>query len=144
MFLNISNSVFYLTESALRFENSANATIDNDTRIADGAALDLVIPQANLPPQFTRDCRKLDGNGNPPANCYDVLNTPNTFIPAGDTVSVWAYRMPPYEDGFNMVRDALVFRWQCQPYKSEADGGLNCCRPEYADWEPALQICPSP
>ena len=131
---------FYLTGTATRIANGVNGGVLNSL-----ADIDANIQAENLPPQLIRDCRNLDDSGNPPANCYDVLNTPNTFIPAGDDViSVWAYRQPPYEAGFNMVRDALVFRWQCQPYKSEAEGGIDCCRPEYANWEPALDICPRP
>ena len=141
---NIPNSIFYLTGSALRFANTANATRDNTTR-KNGAQLDAILNRANLPPQLIRDCRNLDGAGNPPADCYDVLNTPNSFIPNGDdNISLWAYRMPPYAAGFDMVQDALVLRWQCQPYKPAANGGLECCRPSYANWEPALDICPAP
>ncbi len=98
-----------------------------------------------MPPQTFRDCRN---NANPYGGCYDVLNTPNAFMPDFQQNNIntiiateenkpyimWAWKIP------NPKVEAPVLRWQCKPYRVD---GYDCCKPSYATWEKKLQSCPA-
>ncbi len=98
-----------------------------------------------MPPQIFRDCRN---DENPYGGCYDVLNTPNAFMPDFQQNNIntiiateenkpyimWAWKIP------NPKVEAPVLRWQCKPYRVD---GYDCCKPSYATWEKKLQSCPA-
>ena len=133
---SVSNA-FYLTNSVNGCKLSKNLTgcavVPSHSNSFGGK-----LAPSIMPPQLKRYC----GLTPRPANCYDVLNTVNRYIPSGDNPVVWAYRMPVDGTAYN-INNALVFRWQCHPYRDRADGGLDCCRPSYADWEERLPVCPA-
>ena len=98
-----------------------------------------------MPPQIFRDCRN---NKTPYGGCYDVLNTPNAFMPDFGTTNpigvedykpfiMWAWKKPATN---TTPIEYPVLRWQCKPYRLN---GYDCCRPSYATWEPKLPACPA-
>lgn len=98
-----------------------------------------------MPPQIFRDCRN---NKTPYGGCYDVLNTPNAFMPDFGTTNpigvedykpfiMWAWKKPTTN---TTPIEYPVLRWQCKPYRLN---GYDCCRPSYATWEPKLPACPA-
>lgn len=89
---------------------------------------------ALMPPQVFRDCRN---NSNPYGGCYDVPNTPNTFIPNDGSISMWAWRKPT---STSVLQPVLKF--QCKPYRTS---GYDCCVPSYIPEEKryGLSACPA-
>lgn len=135
-----SSSCVALTEESSKLASTFASILDDTDNskywsIVDG--FEPTLKAAEMPPQTFRDCRN---NATPYGGCFDVMNTPNTFIPADTTdpdYMMWAWKVP--SPGAKL--EDPVLRWQCKPYRSD---GFDCCIPSYVtgSWETKLEKCP--